>query len=231
MIARLLHVILLCLCFSIARASAEAPSHQRVLFVGNSITLHGTAPNIGWLGNWGMAASAAEKDYVHLVVEALAARQGKPPEYRVVNVATFERDYAKYDLEENLKEQAAFKPDTIILAIGENVPGLATEAAKTAFSASVVRLLKLLKTNPSAEIYVRSCFWANPAKDAALREACTAVDGVFVDISALGKDEKNFARAERKIEHAGVAGHPGDQGMQAIATAITEALQRPVRAR
>ena len=33
----------------------------RVLFLGNSITLHGPAPAIGWEGNWGMAASTVRK--------------------------------------------------------------------------------------------------------------------------------------------------------------------------
>jgi hypothetical protein len=48
-----------------------------------------------------------------------------------------------------------------------------------------------------------------------------------VDIAALGKDESNYARAEQKLEHAGVAAHPGDKGMKAIAEAILTALQAP----
>ncbi len=35
---------------------------------------------------------------------------------------------------------------------------------------------------------------------------------MFVDLKDLDKDEANFARSERKIEHAGVAAHPGDKG-------------------
>ena len=39
----------------------------RILFVGNSITLHGRKDEIGWTRVCGMAASEAEKDYVHLL--------------------------------------------------------------------------------------------------------------------------------------------------------------------
>ncbi len=101
----------------------------RVLFPGNSITLHGPAPAIGWTGNWGMAASAEHLDYVHLVTAGIAAASGVQPEIMVRNIAT------------------------------------------------------------------------------------------------LGLDESNMARSERRIEHAGVASHPGDKGMKAIADAILAAIK------
>ena len=40
----------------------------KVLIYGNSIALHGPLAKIGWTNNWGMAASAPEKDFAHLVV-------------------------------------------------------------------------------------------------------------------------------------------------------------------
>ena len=52
-----------------------AKKGPRVLFVGNSITLHGPRPQIGWTNNWGMAASARDKDYVHLLQKRIAAAQ------------------------------------------------------------------------------------------------------------------------------------------------------------
>lgn len=46
----------------------------RILFLGNSITLHGPAPEIGWTGNWGMAASVPDKDYVHQLLDRISRR-------------------------------------------------------------------------------------------------------------------------------------------------------------
>lgn len=199
---------------------------NKVLFLGNSITLHGPAPAIGWLGNWGMAASTKDHDYVHLILKAIAQTAGKEPQSVVTNIADFERRFETYDLDAALQKELAFQADLVIVAIGENVPALTTEPAKAAFQASLTKLLKRLKQNSEPVIVVRTCFWPDRAKDAILEQACKAVGGVLVDASALGKDEANSARSERKFSHAGVAGHPGDQGMQAIADAILQALQK-----
>lgn len=218
-----------------AAAAAPAPAHRdvkfhkikanRILFLGNSITLHGPAPAIGWLGNWGMAASTQDRDYVHLVLKAIAQTAGQEPQSLVANLARFEREYATYDLDSGLKRELAFQADLVILAIGENVPALTSEQARTTFQTSLTKLLRKLKDNGDPVIVVRTCFWPDRTKDAILEHACKAVGGIFVDASALGKDAANYARSERQFTHAGVAAHPGDRGMQALADALLKALR------
>ena len=216
---RLFFILTVVACFATTGAA-----QTKVLFLGNSITKHGPKADIDWSGNWGMAASAEAKDYVHLVAKALTEKQGAAPEVLVKNIADFERAYAGYEIAAKLKEAVDFQADLIILAIGENVPGLKTPEDKAKLHESVTKLLTTLKGERQPTILVRSCFWANAAKDEAIRGACAAVNGVYVDISALSKDEKNYARSERPFKHAGVANHPGDAGMAAIAEAIVKAL-------
>lgn len=201
-------------------------SAERVLFLGNSITRHGPAPKIGWTGDWGMAASALEKDYVHLTARGLEALAGKKPEIRFANIADFERNPGAFDLDVRLKAELDFRPTLVILAVGENVPALKSEEDKARFKASLDKLLGAAKTSGAGpSVVVRSCFWADAAKDDILRKACAEAGGSFVDIAALGKDASNYARAERSFDHAGVAAHPGDKGMAAIADAILRALR------
>jgi hypothetical protein len=198
----------------------------RVLFLGNSITLHGPSAGVSWSGNWGMAASEREKDYAHVLVNSIAAKLGRRPETMIDNIADFERHYDTYDVDSRLKEHLAFKADLVVVAIGENVPALASEQSRAAFKKGLAGLLKTLKINSNPTIVVRSCFWRDKTKDEILKQACTDVGGVFVDIGELGKDESNYARSERSYAHAGVAAHPGDKGMKAIADAILGALKR-----
>jgi len=197
----------------------------RILFLGNSITLHGPSAEVGWSNNWGMAASALEKDYVHLLTRSVATLTGTTPVTMVENLADFERQYGTYDLGPKLKTFIAFKADLVILAIGENVESLTTDASKAAFKASVLKLLRALKDVGNPTILVRSSFWPDPVKDGILKQVCAEVGGVFVDISALSKDESHYARSERDYAHSGVAAHPGDKGMQAIADALLAALK------
>jgi DUF1680 family protein len=205
-------------------AAAGKLKADRIVFLGNSITLHGPSDAVQWAGNWGMAASEEQKDYVHLVASALAKRTGKMPALMVANIADFERGHATYDLEANLKKFFDFQPDIVVVAIGENVPALSSKPSQTAYQTAFLKLLEALQRHGRPAIFVRSCFWADPTKDAIMRE-CSAAAGVrFVDVGSLGRDAANAARDERYFPHGGVAGHPGDQGMQALADALLRAI-------
>lgn len=201
-----------------------APATLKLLFLGNSITWHGPKQDIGWSGHWGMAASAEEKDFAHLVAKALSKTTGAAPEVMIKNISEFERQYATYDADAKLKDAFGFGADLIVVAVGENVPALSSDEAKGQFANSLGKLLRGLKTDKRPTIVVRSCFWANPAKDQVLKQTCQEVGGIYVDIGQLAKDESNYARSERKFAHNGVAAHPGDKGMQAIANAILGAI-------
>ncbi len=208
-----------------ALARLAAAGGGKILFLGNSITRHGPKADIGWTNNWGMAATALEKDFVHLLAADIARLVGKQPQLQVTSLVDFERGYTSFDIPVKTKPLAEFKPDLIILAIGENTPALNDTAAKAAYKDCLVRLLKALKQNGDPAIFVRSCFWANQAKDDALCAAAAETGCVFVDISALAKVEANYARSEQKLKSAGVAAHPGDRGMRAIAEALCAALK------
>src|SRR3954471_18320610 len=119
MMNRLLLALLVPLCASEGpqeklRADLDA---SRVLFLGNSITRHPPAPDIGWTGDWGMAASARENDYVHLLVDRIAEAAGGRPEVMIKNIADFERNPTGYDLDAGLKDVLAFEADVVVVAV------------------------------------------------------------------------------------------------------------------
>jgi hypothetical protein len=207
-----------------AEPEVKPSAIRRILFLGNSITLHAPKPDIGWSGNWGMAASSEDKDYVHLVTKALAEHTGSSQQIMVRNIADFERNYATYDVDLHMKDLFAFDPDLLVMAIGENVPALDSEDSQTQFKAAVTRILGRALAKRRPLVVVRSCFWPDTAKDEVLRQACEEADAIFVDAGPLGHDAANAARSERSFAHDGVAGHPGDRGMSALADAIVKAV-------
>ena len=144
----------------------------------------------------------------------------------VSNIADFERNYATYDVDLQLKDCLAFDPDLVILAIGENVPVLGSEDAKAQFKTGVMNLLRVSMAKRHPLVVVRSSFWADAAKDEILAQACQEAGGIFVNAGPLGREAANVARSERSFAHDGVASHPGDQGMKTLAEAIVQAVKQ-----
>ena len=70
--------------------SARKGYYMKLLILGNSLTHHSPAPQIGWTGDWGMAASAPENDFAHRLCAKLEAA-GKTVDLRIRNVAEIVR--------------------------------------------------------------------------------------------------------------------------------------------
>ena len=190
----------------------------RVLFMGNSITLHEPAPAIGWNNNHGMAASSPECDYVHRVVAALEKKYGKVT-YCIANVAKFERGYNDAEVIRSYTEAKNIRPEIVIFRLGENVNRDLIESYS--LKDGLVEFFKYYAEGAKTVI-VTDLFWYHEHICGALREAADELGFTFVSIKDLGEDNDN--KAIGLFEHDGVARHPGDRGMQMIAKRITDAL-------
>ena len=200
-------------------AEKSQPGDFKVLIYGNSITQHAPAKGLGWTNSWGMAASAKEKDFAHLVVAGLEKRLGKKAEFRIRNIAPYEKDFTKdVTKSKEIAEDAAWAPDYVVIAIGENSPNVndSNAAVFTKFLADIARPFAALKNKP--KIVMRSPFWKNPKKAECTEKAAAEVGAAYVDAGPLGRDPAN--KAIGLFSHKGVANHPGDLGMKRLADLV-----------
>lgn len=191
----------------------------RVMFVGNSITLHGAAPAIGWQNVCGMAASAPERDYVHLL-EAKVLEADSNAAFCICQVSKWEQCYKEGTEKYTLYEAArTFDADIIVLRFIENCP--ATDFEPDAFYQAVTGLVNYLNADGKAKILVTTGFWRHPG-DAQLMEYAKNHSLPLIELGDLG--ERDDMKAIGHFEHSGVANHPGDLGMRTIAERIAKEL-------
>ncbi len=200
-----------------AQAAETHGQDVRIVFIGNSITIHAPAPGIGWTHDWGMAASAPEKDYVHIVTRGIEEKTGKQADVRIRNLAAFERHFNEYDFTK-LQDLVDFKPDYLVVALGENVPALQTTEERLAYRDKFIQLLAcFLKNDAKPKTVVRGVFWKNEWKDEMMSKAAKAQNVPFLKLN-LSSDPS--MKALGLFEHKGVQSHPGDKGMAEIANLI-----------
>ena len=191
---------------------------NRVLILGNSITVTQPAPEIGWYGHWGMAASAERKDYVHLLIEKFK-QYNDTIQVEYLSISSFERDFSNYDVKQ-LSAYRDFAPDLIIVRIGENVDE--NLAKSKGFANYLSKLLIYLKNGRTVAVCSTSTFWSMPKINEEIKKLADAERHIYVPIIDLSKDKKNSAHDQ--FENGGVGAHPSDRGMQNIADRIAGKL-------
>lgn len=193
---------------------------KRIMFVGNSITLHGIKKEIGWHIECGMAASKPENDYVHIVMNG-ANNITDDAAFCICQLSTWEREYKNgKEKHKQLQKAHDFNADIIIMRFVENCP--ADEFDSKVFKNEYDALFRFLNKSGKAKAIITTGFWRHPA-DAAIIEYANENQLPLVELGDLG--EQDEMKAIGLFEHEGVANHPGDIGMKNIAERILKELK------
>jgi lysophospholipase L1-like esterase len=190
-------------------ASPALLKFSNVVVLGNSITQAGPNQPLGWYGDWGMAASAEEKDYVHVLKKSFQLRN---PDVvvKVYNIQEFELDFAAYNFDTDLKGFRDSHPDLVILRIGEN---LKAGIDLNVFEKRYQDLINYFKAdNPKVIVVGVSTVFKGMADDIMIKYP------PYVSLKTITQDQSNMALG--LFENYAVATHPGDKGMQNIASLI-----------
>jgi hypothetical protein len=193
----------------------EAKTKPKVLVIGNSITA--CPPGGEWVGNWGMAATAPEKDFCSLLEKGMNAERLDRK-----NIAIWENNF--YCSEEHYSITTSLQYDYIIIKIGENVSDL------THFKTELQKLVDYYEQYGDKIVLV-STVWSqyefdtngNPHevpsdKDRIIKEVALENNHIFVDISEMKVDASNYAWGE--YSDNAINSHPNNQGMKFISDKI-----------
>ena len=195
----------------------------KVMLFGNSILKHGPNAGLGWSGNWGMAASSEDKDYVHRLMNYYVQNKYGTLDFSLYGIATFEQAIVAVDnydytsiLAPVATAVASYLPNIVDLQLGENVS--ASGLTATQYANALEQLVQTIQTaSPGVKIMLCTPFWGGTIKLQGLQSVATEYNLPISDLSTLNTDEN---KATGLFANSGVAAHPGDTGMEHIAGLI-----------
>lgn len=194
--------------------------YERALIIGNSIMEHAPLPALGWFNTNGMAASAPDKDFVHIISQRLRALHPNTA-VRLQQGGEFEREFWKFDVNK-MNDGLSSRPDLIIVRIAENVDPSAIDTRN--FEKYYRALLEHIaaKAAPFHKIVCSTSFWNQPATDAVIRKVAHEKGYAVAELCNL-VDKREYMALDYK--DIGVAQHPNDLGMLEISKILWLAIQ------
>lgn len=196
------------------------------LAIGNSITKHQLADY--WWNECGMAATSANRDYYHIVVNHLKEEKDDVSS-NVFNFSIWETLYTdRAETLEILDHYLDESLDLITIQLGENAQNLDT------FESDFEYLINHIKNvSTAAEVIVVGNFWDNK-NDEMKKKAAEKCGVKYISLNEI-KDDKEYQCGigtevlgedgeTHTVDHAGVAAHPNDKAMEYIADKIIGAL-------
>lgn len=199
---------------------------SKALFIGNSLL-------VGF-GQFGMCASNAQSDYYYHVTQAItalnasftAAKAGGTAIEAATDDDTLDTAY------NNIASKVTNDLDLIIVQLSDNTNS--TEKIAYLKSGGAKRLLSKLRTAaPHARVVWAAAWYTSTERLDAIQAACAATGCEFIPFNDLNTAENRGAIGNTitypdgntsTVEASGVASHPGDAGMLAIAQRILKKL-------
>ncbi len=190
----------------------------KVIFIGNSITLHAPAPDIGWVGNHGMAATHKKYDYCNTLLLQLNI---KPENAFIGNFAEMERrSIIDTEILEKIDSLLKRKPLLIVIQLGDNV---GNNDQLTSFIENLYQVALMAKKN-CHNILMLSTWWESHEKDRVIKHICDLLNLKFIYIGDLFSSECNTDRKVKEFTHTGVDNHPRNWAMEQIANRILTSI-------
>lgn len=214
----------------------------RVLFWRASVTKHTPNEALAWTGNWGMAASSEDKDYVHRTVAKLEEEfYPAKVSYKILaNASGFDRDISAdtdsskdYSSDSRLLELKSalkdFKPNIVHVENIGNIKNTCLEDCL--FNAYSQAFDMIYEQNPDMIIYSGACHLNHNANiervHERLEEYFEEKDKAFIPVhyQLVGHSEY-FATEYLKLDppQTGVAAHWNDAGMEEVAKISEEGV-------
>lgn len=191
---------------------------KRVMFIGNSITLHGPRPSIGWTNRCGMAASDLAHDYVHCFAERMSRTEPKTS-FAIFQVAgSVERGFTNdvWLTEKTFAPVRDYRADVIFLFFGANVLHAYDKdpaAFPHRFGDTVVELVRFIDPERKAKVFISEGYYVRPVLDKEKTLAAKELGATMVRMSDIRADGKTRGRFN----------HPNDYGMKCIADRFWDA--------
>lgn len=200
----------------------------KYLAIGNSITVHPIRPF--WWGNWGMAATSPDKDYVHIISSFIEQHTGSVSTSSIYYV---DWEHASSGAGRNAmlsQLDGLLSPDLdlVTIQLGENI------SDTTYMQQDFQNLMSYVWSKaPNARIIMIGQFWQNGVIDSAKIAASNYYGVSYVNLSAIWGPEYRVGVGTtvwgadgfpHVISDDAVGQHPNDAAMSYIANEVNRLL-------
>ena len=207
----------------VVKSKPHEPGQYRTWFIGNSITICGTNPELqatlGWNHMSGMAASELVKDFVHLVADGI---QIDRPDVKVeIGYHPGGRNVA--GALENMQSAEDFRPDLVVIQLGEHEKASdGVDTLRTNYSKLLSKLksldAKVISVGPWASGEDAYAGWWGDVQNIMGEEAAKH-NVPFISVQDLASNPNCYGTGTSE----GVKWHPNDAGHAGYASKILTA--------